>query len=176
VAYRVEPHAEAPAWMKRNALANFLLVELARFRHGVATLVRPRRLTIEAVLCGAYLTTAGAAMYVLALGLGVSQLSWWQMLGIYAFSLASGLILPLPVDLGVVELSGAGAMAASGIGREGAISIMLLNRLLNVGSAIAIAAVGVLFLRGELHQALSRECRPPACRSRVRSELEPPGS
>jgi uncharacterized membrane protein YbhN (UPF0104 family) len=156
--------------MKRNALAKFVLAELARFRRGVVALVRPKRITLQAVLCAAYLTTAGAAMYVLALGLGVDQLSLWQMLGIYGFSLASGLILPLPVDLGVVELTGAGALIASGVGREEAISIMLLNRLLNVGSALAIAGVGVLFLRGELRQALSRQPRPPAYRSHVKSE------
>jgi uncharacterized membrane protein YbhN (UPF0104 family) len=91
---------------------------------------------------------------MLALGLNVDQFSFWQMLGVYAFSLTAGLILPLPVDLGVVELSGASALAASGVSKEVAVSIMLLNRLLNVGSAIAIAAIGTLFLRGELLEAL----------------------
>ena len=154
IVYRLEKNSDPPEWMTRHRFTRTLLNELGRFRRGVAALVRPRPLATQATLCAAYLCSAAAGLYMLALGLSVDQLSFWQMLGIFAFSLTAGLILPLPVDLGVVELSGAGALAASGVSKEVAVSIMLLNRLLNVGSAIAIAAIGTLFLRTELREAL----------------------
>jgi uncharacterized protein (TIRG00374 family) len=154
VVYRVEKHRGPPSWIARYRLTRTVLEEFSRFRLGVATLIRPRRLAIAAALGAAYLVTASAALYVLALGVGVDQASFWQMLAIYAFSLTAGLILPLPVDLGVVELSGAGALAATGLSKEVAVSIMLLNRLLTVGSALLIGAIGTLFLRDELRRAL----------------------
>jgi hypothetical protein len=152
--YRIERGASAPHWTKRHKLTRTALDELARFRRGVATLVHPRPLTAEALLCAAYLAVAAVALYVLTLGVGVDSVSLWQMLAIYAFSLAAGLILPLPIDLGVVELTGAGALVATGLSREVAVSIMLLNRLLSVGAAIVIATLGTLFLRDELGEAL----------------------
>jgi uncharacterized membrane protein YbhN (UPF0104 family) len=78
----------------------------------------------------------------------------WQSLGIYAFTMTVGLLMPLPVDFGVIEISGVGALLASGVTQEVAVAIMLINRLLNLGSALAIAVVGTVFLRAELHKAL----------------------
>jgi uncharacterized protein (TIRG00374 family) len=167
--YHLERQVSLPRWITRHALARTLLDELSRFRRGIAALVRPRPLTIEAALSAAYLSTAGAGLYVLAVGIGVDQLSFWQMLGIYAFSLTAGLIVPLPIDLGVVEVGGVGALVASGLNREAAISLMLLNRLLSVGSAIGIAAVGMLFLGDELRRALSRDRAARPCRDRARN-------
>jgi hypothetical protein len=152
--YRLERGASAPHWMKRYKLTRTALDELARFRRGVETLVHPRPLAAESLLCAGYLVTAAVGLYVLTRGVGVDHLSFWQILAIYAFSLAAGLILPLPIDLGVVELTGAGALVASGVSREEAVSIMLLNRLLSVGAAVVIAAIGTLLLRDELREAL----------------------
>lgn len=172
IVYRQKKETRPPSWLTRHAFARRALDELGRFRRGVAVLIRPRPVVVEASLCAGYLMCASAAMYVIAAGLGVDRFSFWQMLGIYAFSLTAGLILPLPVDLGVIELSGAGALVASGVSQEVAVSIMLLNRLLNVASTLVIAAVGTLFLRDELQRALSSPDQTPACRSRVRSGPE----
>jgi uncharacterized protein (TIRG00374 family) len=158
--YRFEKNSAPPTWMTRHELTRTLLLELRRFRRGVAALIRPRPLATEAGLSAVYLLAAAGAMYLLALGLGVDQISYWQMLAIYMFGVTAGLILPLPVDLGVVELSGAGALVASGLNREVAISIVLLNRLLQVGTALVIAAVGMVFLRDELRQALHAGASP----------------
>jgi uncharacterized membrane protein YbhN (UPF0104 family) len=74
---------------------------------------------------------------------------------VYLLSLAAGLIIPLPIDLGVVEVSGVGALVASGVGRDVAVGLMLVNRLLSIGSAVVIATISLLFLRAELQRALS---------------------
>jgi uncharacterized protein (TIRG00374 family) len=164
--HRVYGHAGPPAWLRRRAVARPLLDELGRFRRGVATLIRPGVLAVATALGAAYLLTAGAALYVAALGLGIETFSFAQMLALYLFSLAAGLIVPLPVDLGVVEVSGVGALVASGLSRELAVSLMLVNRLLSVGSALVIATAAMPFLRDELRLALrerSERAASPIC-------------
>src|SRR5690242_21674824 len=52
------------------------------------------------------------------LGLGVDGLSLGQAVAAYLFSLAFGLIFPLPVDIGVNEASGVAALLAMGIGKS----------------------------------------------------------
>ena len=71
-------------------------------------------------------------------------------------SLAFSLILPIPVDVGVLEISGAGAFLAIGIqgGKNAALSAMLMNRILSLIASLAIAAVVMLIVRGEFRAAL----------------------
>lgn len=131
-----------------------ILDAIGRLREGLAVLARPRMLAAQAVLGGSYICCAGVGLFVLAIGLGVDNVSLLQIVGIYAFTMTVGLLMPLPIDFGVIEISGVGALLASGISQEVAVALMLLNRVLNLGAAIAIAAVATLFFREELHRAL----------------------
>lgn len=135
-------------------LAGSLLGAIRRFREGAAALCSPRLLASQAMLCGLYISCAGVGLLVLAIGLGINNVSWWQFIGIYAFTMTVGLLMPLPIDLGVIEVSGVGALLACGVSQEVAVALMLLNRILNLGSAIAIAALSTMFFRDELQRAV----------------------
>jgi uncharacterized protein (TIRG00374 family) len=154
VLYRLYGHVELPSWVNRHPWLRTALDQLDRFRHGVRDLLTPRTLATESLLGAAYLATAGLAFYIAALGLGISDVSFWQLLAVYAFSLAAGLILPLPIDLGVFEVGGLGALVAYGVSKEVALSLMLVNRLLSVGSALLVGGIATLVLHDELQQAL----------------------
>jgi uncharacterized protein (TIRG00374 family) len=139
----------------RHGRTSSVFGALDHFREGVAALAKPYLLIRQACVSATYIGIAGVALFVLAVGLGVNQLSLPQSLGIYAFTMVVGLLMPLPVDFGVIEISGVGALLAMGVNREVAVALMLMNRILNLGSAIAIAAVGTVFLRDELHRVVS---------------------
>ncbi|MGH2409639.1 MAG: hypothetical protein ACRDGS_04620, partial [Chloroflexota bacterium] len=65
-------------------------------------------------------------------------------------------IIPLPIDIGVAEVSGTGALVALGIDRNTAISIMLANRVLTLGASIAIATVTALVPHDEFALAFGQ--------------------
>ena len=80
----------------------------------------------------------------------------------YFFSLAVGLLFPVPVDFGVMEASGASGFLTYGVQQFVAVGAMLLNRVLSLASSLVIALIGVIFLRDELRRALQeRPRRPP---------------
>ncbi len=60
----------------------------------------------------------------------------------YFFSLAVGLLFPVPVDFGVMEASGTGGFLAYGAQEFAAVSAMLLNRVLSLASSLVIALIG----------------------------------
>ncbi|MGH2390665.1 MAG: hypothetical protein ACRDIE_20890, partial [Chloroflexota bacterium] len=103
------------------------------------------------------LILAGGALYVVVHGLGVGGASFRQVLAAYFFSLAFSLIFPLPVDIGVLEVSAVGAFLATGISRNDAVASVLVNRVLSIGSAIVIALLAMLVLHGELRAALGQD-------------------
>lgn len=141
--------ARLPAWFTRARPAQRFLAELEHYRGGVRALACPRVLGVETFLCAIYLITAAVGLYVIARGLGVTSLSLWQAAAVYFFSLAVGLILPLPVDFGVIEVSGIGALLIFGVGDSAAVAIMLLNRVFSTASAVVIAFAAIAALRGE---------------------------
>ena len=141
--------ARLPAWFTRARVGRRFLAELEHYRGGVRALARPRVLAVETFLCASYLLTAAVGLYVIARGLGVTGLSLWQAAAVYFFSLAVGLILPLPVDFGVIEVSGIGALLIFGVSDSAAVAIMLLNRVFSTASAIVIAFAVITVLRGE---------------------------
>jgi len=159
-AYHKLHHAgRAPRWIREHKAMVKVMDELQRFKEGAADLFHPRILLIEALLSATYLILAGAALYIVVRGLGIGAASFWQVLAVYFFSLAFSLIFPLPVDIGVLEVSAVGAFLAIGVDRNSAVGVVLINRVLSIGSAIAIALVAMLVLHGEFRAALSR--RPP---------------
>jgi uncharacterized protein (TIRG00374 family) len=148
--YRLYHAAGAPPhWMKGSKRLCGLLEGLRTFSEGTRDLLHPRVLAVQALFGSVYLVVAGSALFLVARGLDVTSLSYTGALAVYFFSLAVSLIFPLPIDIGVAEVSGAGALVTLGIDRNAAISIMLVNRVLNLGASIAIATVTALVLRDE---------------------------
>jgi hypothetical protein len=88
-------------------------------------------------------------LYVSLTGVGWTQTPFVPVLGVYFFSLAFALIVPLPVDIGVTELSGVAAFLAIGVDRNAAISAMLINRVLTVGFSLVIFLVVAIITRDE---------------------------
>jgi len=170
VVYRLYHGAAGPPrWMTKNKHLRGVLDALRTFREGTRDLLHPRVLTIPVLLGTLYLIVAGSGLFVVARGLEVSSLTFTQALAVYFFSLAFSLIFPLPIDIGVAEVSGVGALAALGIDRNVAISIMLVNRVLTLGASIAIATVTTLVLHDEFALAFGRDKRaksPEQARSR----------
>lgn len=151
----------APRWVTKRQWLRRALDELKQFRQGAADLLHPRVLLVEAALSVTYLTIAGAALYMVLLGLHVRHISFFAALGVYFFSLAIALIVPLPVDFGAVEISGTGALLAFGLSKSTAVGTMLIHRVLSLSSALVIALAGMIVYHDELRTALSSHRAPP---------------
>jgi hypothetical protein len=110
------------------------------------------------------LLLASSALYVVVRGLGIDNVTWSQVVAVYLFSLAFGLIFPLPVDVGVAEISGVGAFLAIGVDKSVAVGAMLVMRAVSIGVGLVVALITILVLDEEFRASL-RE-RPPAPGSR----------
>jgi uncharacterized membrane protein YbhN (UPF0104 family) len=125
-----------------------------RFRQGAVLLLRAR-LLLFAVTCGAaYMALAGGAFYVVVHGAGLDGISVTQALAVYLFSFAISMLCPIPVDIGVQEVSGVGALVALGGQLPTALGVMLIYRLLNTAVPMAIALLAMIPLRDQLRCAL----------------------
>lgn len=159
LAYKRRDHLRRPDWIRRRARLNRLVDraadEIKTFDKGVVSIIGWRTLSVSYALAAGYLVAGGAALYVVLRGIGVNNVSFGEVLAVYFFSLAFGLIFPLPVDIGVTELSGVGAFLVIGVDRNAAVSAMLLNRFLTITSSIAIAIAVAFILHGELRKALN---------------------
>jgi uncharacterized membrane protein YbhN (UPF0104 family) len=153
VARHFHPRGRLPARLRDSRAVRMAAGELHQFARGVGDLLRPVVLLVALILGLIYVTIAGLALFLVVQGLG-GGLSIPAVLAVYYFSLAFSLIFPLPMDIGVAELSGVGAFAALGYDRSHAVGSMLVNRAVSLGSALAIAMVVVLVLRDELRLAL----------------------
>lgn len=155
-----------PEWVTRSPRLHTLADGLGEFREGARDLLRPAPLMMTLALSATYLTLAGLGLYVVARGLGMTSVTVADALAVYGFSLALGLLIPIPIDLGVIELSGLGALVMFGAPRDAALSAMLVNRLLSVGASLALAVLVVGLLRGEapalLRRASQRSSAPMA--------------
>lgn len=161
--HRLHHAGRAPRWIREHKAMMKAMAEFQQFKEGAADLFHPRILLIEALLSAMYLILAGAALYVVVRGLGVGTASFWQILAVYFFSLAFSLIFPLPVDIGVLEVSAVGAFLAVGVHRNSAVGTVLINRVLTIGTAVFIALIAIIVLHGELRAALrQRAPKSPA--------------
>ncbi len=150
VLYHAYLHAEQPEWVKTNKAARRTLEELRNFREGVRDLLHPGVLIPTFLLAASYLLFSGSALYIAMLGLGVHEVAWWDVLAVYLFSLGFSLIFPIPVDIGVAEVSGVGAFLAVGVSRSVAVGTMLVFRALQLGSALTIVGLSLVFLHREM--------------------------
>jgi uncharacterized membrane protein YbhN (UPF0104 family) len=152
--YALLRSARRPAWVDRYPRLRPLLEEGSRFRQAALLLAHPRLLAAQTALGALYLAIAALGFYVIVEGLGLRQVTLAEALGVYAFSLAIGLLTPLPLDLGLIEVSGVGALVACGVPASGAVSAMLLQRLLSGGLALLLAGGTALVFARERHAAL----------------------
>jgi hypothetical protein len=143
-----------PRWLLQRPSAQTFAREVGQFRASAATLVQSRILAAQGLLGAGYMLLGGVVLYLVARGLGVGHISFWQVLAVYCFSLAVAQISPIPMDLGVIEASGVGALLAMGVDESMAVGIMLIHRVLNVGAMLVMAFIGLVVLRDEVRTAL----------------------
>jgi len=143
-----------PKWVQEHKALQKALDELNQFRQGAAALLHPRILGLGIALGALYLVIAGAGLYVVVRGLGIESITLPQALAVYFFSLAFSLIVPIPIDIGILEVSGVGAFIATGLDRNPAVGAMLINRILSIGASLAIALIVIAVLHDELRAAL----------------------
>jgi uncharacterized membrane protein YbhN (UPF0104 family) len=150
--------------LRSRVLVLAVLGASRQFRRGAAALLHPRVLGRAGVLGTIYLLRASSALYVVVRGLAIDTVTWSQVVAVYLFSLAFGLIFPLPVDVGVAEISGVGAFLAIGVDRSAAVGAMLVMRAVSIGVGLVVALIAILVLTDEFRAAL--RARPPASGSR----------
>jgi uncharacterized membrane protein YbhN (UPF0104 family) len=166
--HRFHHSGRAPKWITEHKMLRKAMDEFDQFRQGAAALLHVRILAVATLLGAIYLFVAGVGLYVVVIGLRVANVSFGEALAVYFFSLAFSLIFPLPIDIGVTEISGTGAFIAVGADKNAAVSAMLINRVLSIGASLAIALIAMVVLRDELRAALQH-------RSKKKAE-EPAGS
>jgi uncharacterized membrane protein YbhN (UPF0104 family) len=155
-----QAHPRTPQWVKEHKTLLQALDAFKQFREGAAALFHPHIVGIAVLLGAVYLIIGASALYLVVRGLGISSVSLWQVWAVYFFSLAFSLIIPLPMDIGATEISGVGAFLAVGMSKSDAVSAMLINRALSLGSAIAIALVAMIILHDQFRAALGSRKAP----------------
>lgn len=155
VIWKLGLHANPPHWLERRKFFRWAAEQGKNFGKGVRAFISPRLLLFGFGLAVLYLAAAGTQYYIVIRALGVDNVSYRHALSAYLFGLGVGLILPVPTDIGVQELTGLGALRALGVDASKAVAIVLVFRILNLVSAVIVAAGTSLFLRNELGEALS---------------------
>src|ERR671935_42958 len=125
-----------------------------------------RALGPAAALSAAYIAVAALELWAIAAGLGLHSIGFEQALVVYAFALAAGLIVPVPIDLGLTELSGLAALMACGVPRADALTVMLLQRLLSSTLTAGISLVSLAVLRRHVAAALHTRHWPTSSKVR----------
>src|SRR5918912_871458 len=158
----LRPTRRLPGWVTQQHTLRAALAEARQFQHGAMALRQPRVLLSAALLGALYVGLSGTVLYLVARGLGVASLSWPEVLAVYCFSLASALILPLPVDVGVTETGGAAAFVVLGVDPSAAVGAMLLLRAITFGVALVIALLTLAVLPDVTRTLLRGGPRPLA--------------
>lgn len=143
-----------PGWLMQRPGVRAVADEVGHFRASVAALLQPRVLATEGLLGAGYMILGGAILYLVVRGLGVGHVSFGQALAVYCFCLAVAQISPVPMDLGVIEVSGVGALMVIGVSESTALGIMLINRVLNVGATLVMALIALGVLHEEARAVL----------------------
>ncbi len=159
-----------PSWVTQQHGLRAVLAEARQFRQGAAALRQPRVLLGAALLGGLYVGLGGTVLYFVARSLGVTSLSWEQVVAVYCFSLASALILPLPVDVGVTETGGVAAFVVLGVDQSAAVGAMLLMRAITLGVALLIGLLTLAALPDVTRSVLRSSPRPLALSPRIAAD------
>jgi len=147
---RLHLHTHPPEWLTRRKVFQWLSEQGGDFVKGVKSFVSPKLLVIGFGFAVVYLAAAGTQYYLVIRALGIGTVSYWQAVSAYLFSLGVGLILPVPTDIGVQELSGVGALRAIGVGTTQAVSVTIIYRILNLVTSLVIAVITFAILHQEL--------------------------
>jgi hypothetical protein len=127
----------------RNGILYRLYEAIGRFREGATTLSQPWIVGLTLLLTAAYVMLAGAGLYMVVRGLGISDVSLWQATAVSCFGLAFYVIL------GSLEAAEVGAFIGIGMNKSDAVSAILVTRGLSVGGTLVMALLVLALLRDE---------------------------
>lgn len=137
---RIGPNAAA--WRRRLlAAAEEFFATSARFIN-VKTL-------LALIPTALYMLIYAIDLYAILRAVGVSSVSFADTIGIYAAVVLAVVLIPIPTEMGITEVTGLGALVAYGIPRAEAAVVMLSLRLLATGMTILIAGLILLILHNE---------------------------
>lgn len=133
---------------------------LDRFAASAAGLLRMEILVPAAAFSAGYIAIGALSLWAITAALGVQGIGIAHALAAYTFALAANLLIVVPVDLGLTELSGLAVLVLFGVARADAVAILLLQRALSavLTGTVALATLGLLreqvalALRGAPHR------------------------
>src|SRR5256714_15428706 len=122
-------------------------------------LLRPRAIGIAAALCAGYIACAALGLWAIVAALSIPGIGLREALSVYAFALGLELTIPIPTDLGLMEVSGLAVLMAYGMPRADALTVMLIQRILSTILVSGIAGVILVLLRDHLAAILRTQGR-----------------
>lgn len=131
------------------------------FSASARTLLSPRVLVVTGGLSAAYVLFAAAALWTMAAALGLNGIGLREALVVYAFALCVGLIIPIPIDLGLTEFSGLTLLMAFGLGKSDGLTLMLMQRVISTLLTVLLAGAVLVALRRQVAAALHAEAVGP---------------
>ena len=136
-------------------------------------LLRPGAIGIAAALCAGYIACAALALWAIVAALSIPSIGLREALCVYAFALGLELTIPIPTDLGLMEVSGLAALMAYGMPRADALTVMLIQRILSTILISIIAGVSFVLLRGHLATTVRSDGRRKAEDGRRKTDVAP---
>ena len=136
-------------------------------------LLRPQAIGVAAALCAGYIACAALALWVIVAALSIPSIGLGEALCVYTFALGLELTIPIPTDLGLMEVSGLAALMAYGMPRADALTVMLIQRILSTILISIIAGVSFVLLRGHLATTVRSDGRRKAEDGRRKTDVAP---
>lgn len=141
-----ERSARLPGWLAhvRRDAAEFLKDGRALLRWRTVRNLGPTAL---------YMFIYAVDLYFIIRALGLPRLGWVAVVTVYAAMVLAVILVPIPTEIGIAEISALGALTAFGVGHNQAAVVALSLRILATGATILVSGVVFLALRGELREA-----------------------
>jgi len=153
---RRELHTRAtlPTWFRTalSAVEDFLTDGGALLRWRTLTNIGPTAL---------YMGVYAVDLFVILQALGL-HLGWAAIITVYAAMVLAVVLIPIPTEIGIAEISALGALEAFGVPHHTAAAVSLALRILATGSTILLAGLAFLALRGELKKAADEQANGAA--------------
>jgi uncharacterized membrane protein YbhN (UPF0104 family) len=144
---RREAHKQShlPTWLRHA------LTDAERFLADGGALLQ-RRTVRNLAPTALYMFVYVVDLYVIMQALGL-HLGWVACSTIYAATVLAVVLIPIPTEIGIADITTLGALTAFGVPPHTAAVASLALRILATGSTILLAGLLFLALRGELTQA-----------------------
>ncbi|MGH2410284.1 MAG: lysylphosphatidylglycerol synthase transmembrane domain-containing protein, partial [Chloroflexota bacterium] len=136
-------HPDMPDWLRH------IQIDAKKFLHAGGALIRPRTLR-DLPPTALYMFVYAADLFFITRALPARNLSWSALITVYAVMILAVVLIPIPTEIGISEISALGALSAFGVGHGEAAVVALALRILGTGATILVAGVIFLALRSEL--------------------------